>query len=46
MLEGSGKLMRHVKIRPDRALDAEALSNLISAAYADMKRRMQEEKKV
>jgi hypothetical protein len=44
MLEGSGKSMRHVKIRPRDALDAVALSNLISAAYADMKRRVRDEK--
>ena len=44
MLEGSGKLMRHVKIRPGSILDALALSNLISAAYADMKHRVQDEK--
>lgn len=41
MLEGSGKSMRHVKIRPGSALDAIALSNLIGAAYADMKLRVQ-----
>lgn len=44
MLEGSGKLMRHVKIYPERANDAVALSNLINAAYADMKHRVQDEK--
>jgi hypothetical protein len=44
MLEGSGKRMRHVKIRPGSALDAVALSNLISAAYSDMKHRVQDEK--
>ena len=44
MLEGSGKRMRHVKIRPGSVIDAVALSNLISSAYADMKRRVQNEK--
>ncbi|HVT72208.1 MAG TPA: DUF1801 domain-containing protein [Lacunisphaera sp.] len=44
LLEGSGKLMRHVKIRPGSALDAIALSDLISAAYADMRARVREEK--
>src|SRR5689334_4121650 len=36
LLEGSGKLMRHVKIVPGRVLDATALSKLIRAAYADI----------
>jgi hypothetical protein len=43
VLEGSGKSMRHVKIRPRDTLDDAALSNLISAAYADMKRRLRDE---
>jgi len=46
MLEGSGKLMRHVKIRPGTNLDSVALSNLIHAAYVDMKHRVQNEPKV
>lgn len=37
LLEGSGKFMRHVKLRPDRAADATAL---IESAYADMKARL------
>jgi hypothetical protein len=40
LLESSGKYMRHVKIRPDKELDALALENLIHSAYADMKRRI------
>jgi hypothetical protein len=40
LLEGTGKLMRHVKIRPGTALDAVALAKLINAAYADMKKRV------
>lgn len=40
LLEGSGKRMRHVKVRPDRAVNAEALSDLIQAAYADIKARL------
>lgn len=43
LLEGGGKLMRHVKVRPERELDAAALSTLIRAAYADMRRRVQAE---
>jgi hypothetical protein len=39
LLEGTGKYMRHVKIRPGGALDATALSQLIDNAYTDMKGR-------
>jgi hypothetical protein len=37
LLEGNGKRMRHVKVTPGRETDAEALGNLISAAYRDIK---------
>jgi hypothetical protein len=40
LLEGTGKFMRHVKLRPDRAVDATALMKLIGTAYIDMKRRL------
>ena len=40
MLEGAGKYMRHVKLRPDQHVDAAALTALIDTAYADMKRRL------
>jgi hypothetical protein len=40
LLEGTGKHMRHVKIRPGRDFDAAALSALIDAAYRDMGRRL------
>jgi hypothetical protein len=43
LLEGTGKFMRHVKIGPDREVDAAALLKLIQAAYADMKRRVKAE---
>jgi hypothetical protein len=33
LLEGEGKRMRHVKLRPGQALDAEALEVLIRDAY-------------
>jgi hypothetical protein len=39
LLEGTGKLMRHVKLRPESDVDATALKRLIETAYADMKRR-------
>lgn len=40
LLEGSGKYMRHVKLRPGRELDSTALTDLIEAAYVDMVRRV------
>jgi hypothetical protein len=40
LLEGTGKLMRHVKLRPDGAVDAAALTALIETAYRDMQRRL------
>lgn len=36
LLQGSGKYMRHVKIRPGDAPDVAALEALISAAHRDM----------
>lgn len=41
LLEGTGKYMRHVMLRPDGGIDAAALARLIESAYADMKRRME-----
>jgi hypothetical protein len=43
LLEGTGKFMRHVKLRPDHGVDGTALTNLIGAAYTDMKGRLQAE---
>ena len=43
LLEGTGKFMRHVKLRPRAAVDARALTNLIETAYADMKERLRAE---
>ena len=40
LLEGSGKRMRHVKLRPDAAIDPAALSALIDAAYDDIRGRL------
>src|SRR5438093_9619798 len=42
LLEGAGKRMRHVKLRPGKELDGEALSDLIAAAYHDIRRRLTE----
>ena len=40
LLEGSGRRMRHVKVKPDANLNFAALSALIDAAYADIKSRL------
>ena len=37
LLEGAGKNMRHVKLRPGAAVDRAALAALIEAAYARVK---------
>jgi Asp-tRNA(Asn)/Glu-tRNA(Gln) amidotransferase A subunit family amidase len=44
LLEGTGKFMRHVKLRPDREVDPAALLKIIDAAYTDMKRRVDTER--
>lgn len=41
LLEGSGKFMRHVKLRPATITNAAALSKLIDTAYLDMKSRVE-----
>lgn len=43
VLVGTGKRMRHVKVRPGVDLDAAALSALIDAAYLDIKARLDAE---
>lgn len=40
LLEGSGKRMRHVKVRWGEPVDEAALAALISAAYLDMRGRL------
>ena len=40
LLEGAGKRMRHVKLRPSDDIDAVALRELIATAYADMRSRL------
>ncbi|MDB5389679.1 MAG: hypothetical protein JWM11_5325 [Planctomycetaceae bacterium] len=40
LLEGQGKRMRHVKLRPGDELDADALRDLIEAAYDDIRQRL------
>ena len=39
ILEGTGKFMRHVKIRPDLITNEKALTQMIERSYADMKHR-------
>jgi hypothetical protein len=41
ILQGSGKSMRHVKLRPGVAMDVAALKSLIEAAYLDVKARVE-----
>lgn len=36
LLEGTGRYMRHVKLKPGRPVDAGSLESLIAAAYADI----------
>ncbi len=40
LLEGSGKRMRHVKLRPGKLFDAAALGDMIHAAYLDIRVRL------
>jgi hypothetical protein len=40
LLEGTGKRMRHVKLRPGQPVNAVALSELIAAAYRDIRSRL------
>ena len=40
LLEGTGKFMRHVKLRAERNVDATTLMTLIETAYRDMKARL------
>ena len=41
LLEGTGKYMRHVKLRPDSDVDAKALKALVDTAYTDLKGRLE-----
>jgi hypothetical protein len=44
ILEGNGKRMRHVKLSSDRPANETALADLIDAAYADIKARLEAER--
>ena len=41
LLQGTGKFMRHVKIKPHEPVNESALAALISASYANMRRAVQ-----
>jgi hypothetical protein len=40
LLQGDGKYMRHVKLKPGSAVDIASLETLITAAYLDIRRRL------
>jgi hypothetical protein len=41
LLQGDGKYMRHVKLKPGMSINAAALSELIDHAYIDIKARVE-----
>jgi len=41
LLQGNGKFMRHVKLKPGTQTNAAALNKLIEAAYLDIKSRVE-----
>jgi hypothetical protein len=41
MLQGTGKFMRHVKLKPGTSTNTQALSTLIDKAYYDIKSRIE-----
>jgi hypothetical protein len=41
LLQGDGKFMRHVKLRPEVPTESAALAALIDAAYRDIKARVE-----
>jgi hypothetical protein len=41
LLQGTGKFMRHVKLRSGTATDAASLNRLIETAYSDIKSRVE-----
>ncbi|MGV3516623.1 DUF1801 domain-containing protein [Luteitalea sp.] len=42
LLEGTGRFMRHVKLREGRPIDGAALRRLIDSAYADITQRVEQ----
>ena len=41
LLQGAGRFMRHVKLRPGMPANADALRTLIEAAYSDIQARVE-----
>ncbi|MGD0890257.1 MAG: DUF1801 domain-containing protein [Terracidiphilus sp.] len=41
LLQGTGKFMRHVKLKPGMPIDAASLTRFIEAAYSDIKARVE-----
>jgi hypothetical protein len=41
LLQGTGRFMRHVKLKPGMGTDTSALRSLIETAYSDMKTRVE-----
>jgi hypothetical protein len=41
LLQGAGKFMRHVKLRPGTTIDAASVGRLIEMAYSDIKARVE-----
>ena len=41
LLQGTGKFMRHVKLRPGTATNTAALQRLVDLAYSDIKARVE-----
>ena len=41
ILQGDGRFMRHVKLKPGTATDPASLTTLIEAAYSDIKARVE-----
>lgn len=41
LLEGTGRFMRHVKLRPGATIDVASLRRLIEAAWSDIKDRVE-----
>jgi hypothetical protein len=42
LLQGDGRFMRHVKLKPGMATNSAALTRLIHAAYSDIKARVEQ----
>jgi hypothetical protein len=41
LLQGTGKFMRHVKLKPGTSINTTALNKLIEVAYSDIKARVE-----